>query len=168
LLDLDPNALAAARRRLEPCLPSESLECIRTNLFRLARGTRGAKELRTPDFLVCSGLFDYLDGEAAAALLTLFWRQLADGGILVVGNFAPHNPSRAYMEWIGNWYLNYRTVDDMEQLGAASGIPPDHFRIGCERTGVDLFLVAWKGDSPLFPARQDAAIMAPENRGPLA
>ncbi len=147
LLDLAPNALDAARRRLEPCLAPESLDCIRTNLFRLAQGARGARELQTPDFLICTGLFDYLDDEAAAALLSLFWRQLADGGILLVGNFAPHNPSRAYMEWIGNWYLQYRTAEEMAKLGSLADIPRQQFRIGCERTGGDLFLVAWKADA---------------------
>ncbi len=147
LLDLDPNALEEARRRLKPRLASGSLQCVRTNLFRLAQGTRGSEELGTPDFVICTGLFDYLDNDVAAGLLGLFWNQLAEGGMCVVGNFAPHNPSRAYMEWIGNWYLKYRTADDMERLGAAAGIPRQCFRIGCERTGVDLFLVAAKGES---------------------
>lgn len=144
LLDLDPNALEAARQRLEPRLGGASLASVRTNLFRLAHGPRGAKDLQTPDFLICAGLFDYLDDEAATELLSFFWRQLADDGVLLVGNFAPHNPSRAYMEWIGNWYLKYRTAEAMEQLGLAAEIPRQHFRIGCESTGVDLFLVAEK------------------------
>lgn len=144
LLDLDPNALEAATKRLEPRLGGASLACVRTNLVRLAQGPRGAKDLQTPDFLVCAGLFDYLDDGAAADLLSFFWRQLAEGGVLLVGNFAPHNPSRAYMEWIGNWYLKYRTAAAMEDLGTSAGIPPGHFRVGCEDTGVDLFLVARK------------------------
>jgi hypothetical protein len=144
LLDLDPNALEAARRRLEPRFVGISLACIRTNLFRLTQGARGAAELQTPDFLICAGLFDYLDEDAATALLRFFWEQIADGGTLLVGNFAPHNPSRAYMEWIGNWYLKYRTAEEMENLGTRAGIPHGQFRVGCERTGVDLFLVARK------------------------
>lgn len=144
LLDLDPNALQAARRRLEPRLGGESIVCLRTNLYRLAKGPRGAEELQTPDFLVCAGLFDYLDDEAATELLRFFWGQVADGGVVLVGNFAPHNPSRAYMEWIGNWYLKYRTAEEMEELGKKAGIPRGQFRIGCDSTGVDLFLVAEK------------------------
>jgi hypothetical protein len=146
LLDLDPNALQTARQRLEPRLAGASLACIRTNLYRLAKGARGAKDLQSPDLLICAGLFDYLEEEAATELLGFFWRQLADGGTLLVGNFAAHNPSRAYMEWIGNWYLKYRSVDEMESLGTKASIPRGQFRIGCERTGVDLFLVASKAD----------------------
>jgi len=144
LLDLDPAALDAARRRLEPLLAGDGLACTRTNLYRLAQGARGAGELGNPDFLVCAGFFDYLDDAPAVSLLALFWRQLAAGGRLLVGNFAPHNPSRAYMEWIGNWYLKYRTAEQLESLALAAGIPSGDFHIACERTGVDLFLVASK------------------------
>jgi extracellular factor (EF) 3-hydroxypalmitic acid methyl ester biosynthesis protein len=144
LLDLDPDALDAAGKRLEPQLPVDRVTCTRTNLHRLAKGARGADELGTANFLVCSGFFDYLDDPTATALLGLFWRQLAPGGLLLVGNFAPHNPSRAYMEWIGNWYLKYRTPEELERLAVQAAIPRDRFRLGCERTGVDLFLVVTK------------------------
>ncbi len=143
-MDLDPAALDAARGRLGPLLAGNEPECIRTNLYRLAQGARGAGELGSPDFLVCAGLFDYLDDAPAVALLGFFWRQLAAGGRLLVGNFAPHNPSRAYMEWIGNWYLKYRTAEQLEELPLAAGIPRGNFQIACERTGVDLFVAASK------------------------
>ena len=63
---------------------------------------------------------------------------------MLVGNFAPHNPTRAYMEWIGNWYLIYRTDDELCDLAARAEIPIDQFLIQTERTGVDLFLVGEK------------------------
>jgi extracellular factor (EF) 3-hydroxypalmitic acid methyl ester biosynthesis protein len=144
LLDLDPAALDAARQRIEPLVTGDGPACVRTNLYRLAQVARGAAELGNPDFLVCTGFFDYLDDGPAASLLAFFWRQLAAGGRLLVGNFAPHNPSRAYMEWIGNWYLKYRTADDLEGLALTAGIPSGDFHVACERTGVDLFLVASK------------------------
>ncbi len=153
LLDLDPEALDFARSQLEPLLPDgvgASLQCTRTNLFRLPQRADPGVALEEADFLVCSGFFDYLDDASAAAMLGWFWRRLAPGGKLLVGNFAPHNPTRAYMEWIGNWYLVYRTVDQMRALAARAGIPPQRVTVGCERLGVDLFLAATKpqGDAP--------------------
>ena len=142
LLELDAAALDDARGRLEPLLPSGALSCVRTNLFRLAKRADRDATLGSPSFLICSGLFDYLDDEPAVAMLQMFWRQLVRGGILLVGNFAPHNPTRAYMEWIGNWYLTYRTAEQMARLATRAGIPQDRFTIGCERLGVDLFLIA--------------------------
>jgi hypothetical protein len=62
--------------------------------------------------------------------------------MLLVGNFAPHCPTRAYMEWIGNWYLIYRTAADLEALAERAGIPASCRTIGAERLGMDLFLCA--------------------------
>jgi len=144
LLDLDPNALDFARELVEPLLPPGALRSVRTNLFRLAQGADPGAALEGPDVLICSGLFDYLADEPAVSMLRFFWEELSAGGVLLVGNFSPHNPTRAYMEWIGNWYLTYRTAEQMEQLGVRAGIPRDQFTIGCERLGVDLFLIGGK------------------------
>ena len=145
LLDLDPDALEAAEQRIGPLLAGpEALTCHRLNLFRLAHRPDAGATLGTPDFLICSGLFDYLVDEAAAELLGLFWQRLAPGGLALVGNFAPHNPTRAYMEWIGNWYLTYRTPDQLRQLAACAGIPSERVTITSDRTGIDLFLVGAK------------------------
>ncbi len=144
LLDMDPDALDFARVRLEPLLPGGvkgTLTCIRTNLFRLPQNADPSVALEPADFLVCSGLFDYLEDEPAASMLGWFWEQLAPGGLLLVGNFAPHNPTRAYMEWIGNWYLIYRTADALGELAAQAGIPAGQVRMGSERLGVDLFVL---------------------------
>lgn len=145
LLDLDPEALQYAQAQIEPHLAPGALRCLRENLPRLAQLGDRAQTLGMPDLLVCSGLFDYLADEAAVGLLRVLWEQLAPGGLVLVGNFAPHNPSRAYMEWIGNWYLHYRTTAELEQLALQAGIPHRCFSIGCEPVGIDLFLVARRG-----------------------
>lgn len=147
LLDLDPEALDDAQRRLAPLVEPGAVVSRRENLFRLAQRRDPAELLGTPDFLVCSGLFDYLADAPAQALLSLFWQRLAPGGQLVVGNFAPHNPTRAYMEWIGNWYLLYRSPEQMRRLGLDAGIPSRRMTITAERTGVDLLLVAEKDEA---------------------
>ena len=144
LLDLDPEALEFSERLVAPLLRPGALSCLRENLFRLPKNPNAGNLLGTPNFLICSGLFDYLTDEAATAMLRLFWGRLAEGGVLMVGNFAPHNPTRAYMEWIGNWYLTYRAGSDLERLAMGAGISPDRFSVGSEALGVDLILTARK------------------------
>jgi len=144
LLDLDPEALEFARRQVEPWLAPGGLNCLRENLYRLPQKPQAQGHLADADLIICSGLFDYLEDEAAVAMLGLFWRQLVPGGLLLVGNFAPHNPTRAYMEWIGNWYLLYRQPEQLERLALDAGIPPAQFTIGSERLGVNLFLIGHK------------------------
>jgi len=142
LIDLAPDALDCARQRIEPLLPPQRLRCVRTNLFRLPDAPDPDGVLGRADLLICTGLFDYLDDAPAAAMLRFFRRQLTPGGRLLVGNFAPDTPTRAYMEWIGNWYLTYRTAEQLDQLAAAAELRPGDYSIGCEETGTDLFLTA--------------------------
>jgi hypothetical protein len=144
LLDLDPEALEHASRRIAPLLPEGGLFSRRENLYRLAAKKSLAADLAGADLIVCTGLFDYLADEGAAGMLRFFWQSLGPGGQMLVGNFAPHNPTRAYMEWIGNWYLIYRTAEGFSDLAAAAGIPQDRFAVRTDRTGADLFLVAEK------------------------
>jgi hypothetical protein len=139
LLDLDPAALDYARSQLAPLVEPSQLQLVRENLFRLAPSSRRSDCLDEADMLVCSGLFDYLDDASAAALLARFWQALRPAGEAWVFNFAPHNPSRIYMEWIGNWYLIYRIPEQMCAVAAQAGIPHQHVRISAEPSGVNLY-----------------------------
>ncbi len=76
LLDLDPEALEAARDRVEPLLGAGALACVRENLFRLPQKADASAMPQAVDFLVCSGLFDYLDDDSAVSMLDLFRRRL--------------------------------------------------------------------------------------------
>ncbi len=65
LLDLDPEALEFSERQVAALLRPGALRCLRENLFRLPQNPKSENLLGTPDFLICSGLFDYLPDEAA-------------------------------------------------------------------------------------------------------
>ena len=134
LLDLDPEALEHAERRLTPLLSRDQLRLHRENLFRLPRLQRITARLEPADFIACTGLFDYLTDPDAVAMLQCFWSHLTSGGEMMFFNFAPSNTSRAYMEWIGNWYLTYRD----------------------EAMLADLVRAAIGGDHPLQMAREDS------------
>jgi hypothetical protein len=144
LLDLAPDALEHAEGRLAPLVADGLLTSARTNPARLAQQADKRQLLGEADFLICSGLFDYFDDETAVATLRFFYERLRPGGQMLVGNFAPHNPTRAYMEWIGNWYLHYRSAAELRHLAMEAGIGENRFHVGCERLGVVLFLVARK------------------------
>jgi len=94
------------------------------------------------DLIACTGFFDYLNDVDAAALLRSLWDHLGPGGRLLVFNFAPHNPSRALMEWIGNWYLIYRDESAWKDLAAKAGIPAAASQVSAEEEGIDLYIDA--------------------------
>jgi extracellular factor (EF) 3-hydroxypalmitic acid methyl ester biosynthesis protein len=146
LLDLDPEALDAARTALSPWIPPEQIVTVRENLYRLTDERRRSLLDDPYDFIICLGFFDYLEPAIATATIRLLYQRLRPGGRLLIGNFAPHCPSRAFMEWIGNWYLIYRTAEEMAALAQAAEIPSSCFTITSEKTGCDLFIHARRPD----------------------
>lgn len=139
LMDMDPAALEHAQGRLQPLLDAGQLDCVRENLFRMAERDGPGGQMEPVDFLVCSGLFDYLDDQAAVAMLSEFDRLLSPGGEMIVFNFGPANTSRDYMEWIGNWYLIYRDARSMIDLAKDAWFDNHRVTVAAEETGADLY-----------------------------
>lgn len=143
LFDIDPDALEFATERIAPLLPASHLIARRENLFRLPRHRQINAELAGTSHLVyCTGLFDYLNVEDGAALLRTMWNWLTPGGETLAFNFTLPNPTRTYMEWIGNWYLIYRTREELAELAAVAGIPSSVVSVDAEAAGVNLFMQA--------------------------
>jgi len=153
LLDLDPAAIEFARQQLSPLLRSDQLIATAANLFRLPDRPSIAALLDGTDLLFCPGLFDYLDNAAATAMLRALAARLTPGGRLTIFQFSPHNPTRAYMEWVANWYLIYRDARQLESIVSAAGIAADRAAYGAEPQGVDLY-VTIRGDATCQPVRQ--------------
>lgn len=149
LLDLDPAAIEFAGQQLAGLVPSERLTARAANLFRFAERPQIASLLKPADLLFCPGLFDYLNDAEAAAMLQALYQRLAPGGRLTVFQFAPHNPTRAYMEWLGNWYLTYRDAGQLETLVYSAGI--DTAQFGAEPLGVDLYATMTRPPVPVPP-----------------
>ena len=99
-----------------------------------------------PYLIWSAGLFDYLNGRLALLLLRRLWRWLPLNGELVIGNFSPANPTRAYMELLGGWSLHYRSEGDLRNLAVRAGIPIGAVQINRERENINLFLHARKGN----------------------
>jgi extracellular factor (EF) 3-hydroxypalmitic acid methyl ester biosynthesis protein len=139
LIDLDPHALEHAERRLQPLIPSNNLTVTRQNLYRLWRNDDVPGSRTKADFVFCTGVFDYLNDEDAIRLLHTLATWVGEGRLLVF-NFSPANPTRAFMEWIGNWYLTYRTEGDMRELAERANLPAERTRFGVDDSGVNLFI----------------------------
>ncbi|QGJ68504.1 Hypothetical protein PBC10988_1630 [Planctomycetales bacterium 10988] len=152
LLDLDPEAVQSAKELLELMIKPGQITALRENLFRLAKKKSSIELLSDSDFISCLGLFDYLQDEPAAQMIRLFFQSLKPNGQLFVGNFGAHCPSRAFMEWIGNWYLIYRTPVEMHFLAEKAGIPAGKWQVAADRTGVNLMLQATRKISTTIPA----------------
>jgi extracellular factor (EF) 3-hydroxypalmitic acid methyl ester biosynthesis protein len=72
------------------------------------------------DLIYSAGLYDYLDAPTAQRLTQKLFAGLTSGGKLVVTNFLYGTPDLGWMESLMDWYLIYRTQDEVNAF--ANGI----------------------------------------------
>jgi extracellular factor (EF) 3-hydroxypalmitic acid methyl ester biosynthesis protein len=87
---------------------------------------QGKCDLGRFDLIYSAGLYDYLPTTIARKLTTVLATLLKPGGRLVVANFAPSSQGRGYLEWVMDWRLNYRTVEEFRAVAAPDGRATKH------------------------------------------
>lgn len=136
LVDADCDAIANAKKNLNN--PATDYTFLHKNVFRL-------KLEETFDIVWSAGLFDYLNTRRAVFLLKRVRESMADGSRIVIGNFSKeNNPSRPYMELVGEWRLIHRSEQEMAGLMTAAGFDPKKVTVESDETGVNLFANAVK------------------------
>jgi hypothetical protein len=78
------------------------------------------------DLVYAAGLYDYLDARMAARLTSSLFSLLKSGGRLLIPNFRTGVNEEAYMEVYMDWYLIYRSVEEIKAF--ADQIPSDQIR----------------------------------------
>jgi extracellular factor (EF) 3-hydroxypalmitic acid methyl ester biosynthesis protein len=91
------------------------------------------------DLVYCAGLFDYVSDRVCKRLTELFYELLAPGGLLIVTNVSATKPFRHSMDYLLEWHLLYRDVEQMKEL-LPPGVTPDDWRVLADPTGVNLYL----------------------------
>ena len=85
------------------------------------------------------GLIDYFPDNLVIKLLNWIRPLLRPGGRVVVGNFDPRNPDRAFLDHLLEWPLIYRNPDDIRRLFASSDFRDRPVDIRYEGRGINLF-----------------------------
>lgn len=118
LLDQDNGALVEAKKHLES-KQGLSIDYCNENIVKFVL-RKDNKYLRAFDLVYVFGLCDYFNLKNSKRIVEGVWDMVDSGGLLVVTNAHPNNPTRFWMEYGGNWYLEYKTEDEMVSL--ASGL----------------------------------------------
>jgi SAM-dependent methyltransferase len=92
------------------------------------------------DIIWSAGLFDYFTDKVFLRLLCKFMEWTKPGGEVIIGNFSLQNPSRNYMELIGDWYLQHRSEEQLTRFALEAGAKRENIYVGKELEGVNLFL----------------------------
>lgn len=131
-IDLDPRALeyAAQLNRAH----SDRISFHLRNALRYQPG-------QTFDLVWSAGLFDYFEDRVFVHLLKRMRKWVNAGGHIIIGNFnAEHNPSRMYMEVLGEWHLIHRTPLQLIELAKQAGASESQISVEREPEGINLFL----------------------------
>jgi 2-polyprenyl-3-methyl-5-hydroxy-6-metoxy-1,4-benzoquinol methylase len=111
LVDQDAAAIAFCRERAHrDWLARVTLMCI--PVTELARALPTGEF----DFVISSGLFDYLDPSVARPLLAHMVELTTEGGLTIVANFHPDDPSRAVKDRLVDWPLIFRDAPALAAL----------------------------------------------------
>ncbi len=92
------------------------------------------------DLIWSAGLFDYFREKHFVYLVKKYINYVAEGGELVIGNFSTENPSQILMEVVSEWYLNYRSREDLLKIAGDAGLLNGNVFVDAEALGVNLFL----------------------------
>jgi SAM-dependent methyltransferase len=92
------------------------------------------------DLIWSAGLFDYFKDKHFVFLVKKYLNYLAEGGEFVIGNFSTENPSQILMEVVSEWYLNYRSREDLVRIAGEAGLLNGNVFVDAEALGVNLFL----------------------------
>ena len=106
-LDQDRRSL----RVIERSLPS--VECISASIGELMEGSVNPGRF---DLIYVAGLYDYLDDATGSQLLETMSRLIQPGGRILIANFMPDLASTGYLEAAMDWWLIYRTKDQLHAL----------------------------------------------------
>jgi len=137
-LDLDFQALSSVSRVAEERGIERHIKLMHENLILLAMG-RHETSLPPQDLMYSIGLIDYFPDNLVIKLLNWIRPLLRPGGKVVVGNFDPRNPDRAFLDHLLEWPLIYRNPDDMRRLFASSDFGDRPVDIRYEDRGINLF-----------------------------
>jgi hypothetical protein len=146
LFDQDAHALGLAQARLTRLVqrwPTIKVTYLHDSIKRLLQDQTLLAGFGPFDMIFCAGLFDYLKFLTAANVCRHLFTNLAVGGTAYVGNMVPENPCRWFLEHHLEWFLTYRSRNEMMEF-ARTGVPHAEIAIVEESTGINPFVTLRK------------------------
>jgi extracellular factor (EF) 3-hydroxypalmitic acid methyl ester biosynthesis protein len=109
--DQDITSLSEVERRLG----ANGVKTMHTSVRAILRGEA---RLHDYDLVYAAGLYDYLSTDVARLLTRVLFDSTTVGGRLLIANFVPDHPGRAYMEAFMDWNLACRSPEEVRMLAA--------------------------------------------------
>jgi hypothetical protein len=140
----DMNAINYAKQLLNN---PTNVNFIQKNAIRIALKKKIEDEIpHKYDFIYSTGLFDYLDIRVAVRLVNNLKKLMKQDGTMVISNANDKysNSSAIWMEWVGEWYLIYRTAREFETIFTNAGFLTKNIKIKLQTCKVMQYCLAEK------------------------
>jgi len=137
-VDIDSQALHYIDQQINVFSHQAVIRLMNENLIKWALG-KIDHDFGFHDIIYSAGLTDYLNDDLFTAFVNRCYLQLKDNGYLIIGNFAPYNPDRLFMDHILDWRLIYRTSDELKHLFQQTAFC-DNVSVFSEPEQVNLFV----------------------------
>ena len=141
-VDIDSEALQFTNQQVNTFPHMASVRLMSENLVKWALG-RVQQGFGQQNIIYSSGLMDYLNDKLVLKFVNRCYDHLEPGGKLMLGNFAPKNPTRTVMDHILQWKLIHRDHADLLRIFNQSSFA-DQVEIIAEEQEINLFAVATK------------------------
>lgn len=141
--DFDKNAIIYAKNLIQGKLVKANFFV--KNAIRLALSKNITNEIKQKyDLIYSMGLFDYFDGEISTRLIANLRKLLNENGMLIISTASEkvNNSSAAWMEWVANWHLIYRSRAEFQEIFEDAGFPTSNLRIILQRSKVMQYCLA--------------------------
>ncbi len=124
LLDQDINALRFSQENLyKTRIETQSkvkIDFIQKNIGTYLKELNRNKIRKNFDIVYASGLFDYFDCKTSKFVIKYLLKQTRPGGKIIIANLSKDgHDHRTILEFVGEWYLIYRSREDMVKLSEA-------------------------------------------------
>ncbi len=142
LMDFNSETLEYTRERVSAAIEASghrpTVNFVQKSIDELLKDVhdQGEEIVPTYDLVYCAGLFDYFPDNVCRNLVSLYYKWVKPGGLLVTTNVTPANPERYSMEHLLEWYLIYRDEAGMAALAPQGSNP----HTVLDDTGVNVFL----------------------------
>ena len=144
LVDFDYQALAFVAAKRDRLRLGRVISLVDVNLVDMAVA-RTPTAVEAQDLVYTIGLIDYFNDELVVKLLNVIHGMLRPGGRVIVGNFHPRNPLKAFMDRVVEWKLKHRTEEDIDRLFSRSRFGRTSTNVFYEPQRINVFAECIKG-----------------------
>ena len=137
-VDIDPDSLNFVAERASAVGVLPRIRLVQGNIIRMATG-KAPIELPPQHLVYSIGLMDYLQEPVVVKCLDWMFDILEPGGEAIIGNFDSRNPTKAFMDYIGEWVLIHRTPEDLRRIFAQSKFGERLVEVTADTTDIQLF-----------------------------